>query len=207
MEFQQPKEVRENSIVLIRNIGNEPKREPLKFARVERIHKSRDNAQRVVTLTYNNIRMNKNGDWIGTPVTVDRSVNDLVLVDNALNDSMLGSRLTAKKDESCEKKKIANDDEISKDNIMNVDEALEITNPETSNTHNDDSINTIEKDDDNEEADEDLEPRTAIDENDEGESRSGTEVRKSTRKRVQRMTIEADDIGDCDTKDDPDYRG
>ena len=28
MEFQQPKEVRGNSIVLIRNIGNEPKREP-----------------------------------------------------------------------------------------------------------------------------------------------------------------------------------
>ena len=207
MEFQQPKEVRENSIVLIRNIGNEPKREPLKFARVERIHESRDNAQRVVTLTYNNIRMNKNGDWIGTPVTVDRSVNDLVLVDNALNDSMLGSRLAAKKDESCEKKKIANDDEISKDNIMNDDKALEITNPETSNTDNDDSINTIEKDDDNKEAEEDPEPRTVIDENDDGENRSGTEVRKSTRKRVQRMIIEADDIGDCDTKNDPDYRG
>ena len=89
---------------------------------------------------------------------------------------------------------------------MNGDKALEITNPETSNTDNDDS-NTIEKDDDNKEADEDPEPRTVIDENDEGENRSGTEVRKSTRKRVQRMTIEADDIGDCDTKDDPDYKG
>merc|ERR1711873_337840 len=152
MEFQQPKKVRENSIVLIRNIGNEPKREPLKFARVERIHKLRDNAQRVVTLTYNNIRMSKNGDWIGTPVTVDRSVNDLVLVYNALNDSMLGSRVTAKKDELCEGEKIANDDEISKDNTVNVDEAPEITNPETSDAHNDDIINTIEEDDNNKEA-------------------------------------------------------
>ena len=150
--------------------------------------------------------MNKNGDWIGTPVTVDRSVNDLVLVDNALNDSMLGSRVTAKKDESCEREKIANDDEISKDNIMNVDEAPEITNPETSDAHND-IINTIEKDDNNKEADEDHEPRTITDENDEDKDRPGIEVRKSTRKRVQRMTIEADDIGDCDTNDDPDYRG
>merc|ERR1711873_359270 len=105
-----------------------------------RMHKSRDNAQRVVTLTYNNIRMNKNGDWIGTPATVDRSVNDLVLVDNALNDSMLGSRLAAKKDESHEKEKIANDD------------AMEATNPETSNINSNDSINTVEKDDDDKEA-------------------------------------------------------
>merc|ERR1711873_14379 len=95
-----------------------------------RMHKSRDNAQRVVTLTYNNIRMNKNGDWIGTPATVDRSVNDLVLVDNALNDSMLGSRLATKKDESHEKEKVTNDDEISKDNITNDDKALEVTEPD-----------------------------------------------------------------------------
>ena len=115
--------------------------------------------------------------------------------------------MTAKKDESCEREKIANDDEISKDNIMNVDEAPEITNPETSDAHNDDIINTIEKDDNNKEADEDHEPRTITDENDEDKDRPGIEVRKSTRKRVQRMTIEADDIGDCDTNDDPDYRG
>ena len=29
VQLQEPKEVRENSIVLVRNIGNEPKREPL----------------------------------------------------------------------------------------------------------------------------------------------------------------------------------
>merc|ERR1711873_99619 len=131
-----------------------------------RMNESRDIAQRVVTLTYSNIRMNKSGDWIGTPVTEDRSVNDLVLVDNALNDSMLGSWLAAKKDESREKEKIANDDEISKNNIMNDDKALEATNPETSNIDSDDSINTVEKDDDNKEAEEDHEPGIVIDEND-----------------------------------------
>ena len=75
-------------MVLIRNIANETKREPLKIARVEEIKESRDNAQRVVVVTYHNVGINKKGDWIGTPVTVERSVNDLVLVDDALNESL-----------------------------------------------------------------------------------------------------------------------
>ena len=87
--LENPTRVKENSIVLVRNIGNEPKREPLKLARIEKIHESRDNAQRVVTLTYHNVRLNKDGEWIGTPIQVDRCVNDLILVDNALNESML----------------------------------------------------------------------------------------------------------------------
>ena len=87
--LESSKRVRLNSVVLVRNIANEPKREPLKIARIEKIHESRDNTQRVVTLTYHNVRKNKDGEWVGTPVRVDRSINDLVLVDNALNESML----------------------------------------------------------------------------------------------------------------------
>ena len=79
--------------MLVRNIGNEPKRELLKLARIEKIHDTKDNAQRVVTLTYHNIRLNKDGEWIGTPIQVDRCVNDLILVDNALNESMLNPKL------------------------------------------------------------------------------------------------------------------
>ena len=63
--LENPKRVKKNSIVLVRNIANEPKREPLKLARVEEIHDSRDNTQRVVTLTYHNVRLNKDSDWIG----------------------------------------------------------------------------------------------------------------------------------------------
>ena len=37
--------------------------------------------------------MIKRGDRIGTPVTVERSVNDLVLVDDALDESMLKPEL------------------------------------------------------------------------------------------------------------------
>ena len=57
--------IRLNSVVLVRNIANETKREPLKIARIEKIHESRDNAQRVVTLTYQNVSKNKNGEWKG----------------------------------------------------------------------------------------------------------------------------------------------
>ena len=42
-----------------------------------------------ITLTYHNVSKNRDGKWIGTPVRVDRSVNDLVLVDDALNESIL----------------------------------------------------------------------------------------------------------------------
>ena len=35
----------------------------------------------------------KKGEWIGTPITVERSVNDLVLVDDALDESMLNPEL------------------------------------------------------------------------------------------------------------------
>ena len=54
--LENPKRVKLNSVVLVRNIANEPKREPLKLARIEKIHDSRDNTQRVVTLTYHNVK-------------------------------------------------------------------------------------------------------------------------------------------------------
>ena len=84
-----PKKVKINSVVLVRNIANESKREPLKLARIVKIHDSRDETQRVVTLTYYNVKQNKDGEWVGKPVEDDRSINDLILVDNALNESMI----------------------------------------------------------------------------------------------------------------------
>ena len=119
---------------------------------------------------------------------------------------MLSSRVTAKKDELCEREKIAKDDEINKDGIVTVDEATEITNPEIDGTHNNDVTNTVEEDDNSKEVNKDHEPETTANRNDEDKNRPRIEVRRSARKRVQRMTIEADDIGDCDTNDDPDYR-
>ena len=219
MELQEPKEVRENSIVLIRNIGNEPKREPLKFARIDKIHGSRDNAQRVVTLTYNNVRINKDGEWIGTPISVERSVNDLVLVDNALSDSMLSSRTKiTKKDELEQKEKPPNDDEnggVSKNKATN-----DGGNAETTTVVPVDDTEMIEangdmdtNDDEDPEPGEDTESATVIHEDDDTNKRTNNgntdtknKPRRSSRKRFQRVTIESDDIGDYDTENDPDYK-
>ena len=50
----------------------------------------------------------------------------------------------------------------------------------------------------------DIQEENVRDDNDKSES--GNRVRRSVRNRVQRMTINADDIGDCDTENDPDYK-
>ena len=53
---------------------------------------------------------------------------------------------------------------------------------------------------------EDPEPATAVNENDDIDKKVNNKARRSSRKRVQRMIIETDDIGDCDNENDPDYR-
>ena len=183
VQLQEPKEVRENSIVLVRNIGNEPKREPLKLARIEKIHASRDNAQRVVTLTYNNVRVNKDGEWIGTPIQVERSINDLVLVDNALSDSMLNPRISKVKDN--------NRDEQGKE--VKVDDDKKLGKGEKEN----------ENDTENHEMQEVNETNDDMDGNE--VTNEEIKVRKFSRIRKQRMMINNDEIGDCDDKKDPDY--
>merc|ERR1712131_309216 len=89
MHLKEPRKLESNSVVLLRNIANESKREPMKFARVLKINESKDNAQRILTLEYNNIRKNKEGMWIGTPVIVERSINDVIPIDKAMNESVM----------------------------------------------------------------------------------------------------------------------
>ena len=78
-----------NSVVLLKHTNTEAKREPLRLARVSKIHDSRDGSQRVVVITYHNVHQNKKGEWIGNPVSVERQVADTILVDSALNEAML----------------------------------------------------------------------------------------------------------------------
>merc|ERR1711923_316845 len=84
-----PERVEINSVVLLRNIANESKREPMKLARILRITESKDNAQRILMLEYNNIKKNKEGNWIGTPMTVERSINDVIPIGKAIDESLL----------------------------------------------------------------------------------------------------------------------
>ena len=57
--------------------------------------------------------MNKDGEWIGTPIQVERSINDLVLVDNALSDWMLNPRISKVKgnDRDEQEKEVKVDDD------------------------------------------------------------------------------------------------
>merc|ERR1711872_349490 len=96
MNFKEPRKVEKNSVVLLRNIANESKKEPMKFARVLKINESKDNAQRILTLTYNNIKKRKDGNWIGIPMIVERSINDVIPIDNAVNESMLNPSILEK---------------------------------------------------------------------------------------------------------------
>ena len=124
MQLTEPKKVKENSVVLIRNIANEPKREPLKLARIVKIHDSRDETQRVLTLTYSNVKQKKDGTWIGTPITVDRSINDIIPVDKALNESMLSPNIIGKNNNIPEIKPACSGDE--NDGVASNDEDDEI---------------------------------------------------------------------------------
>ena len=89
VNLQASNKLKENSIVLLRHMNKEQKREPLRLARVDKIHDSRDGSQRIVGVTYQNVRKNKDGNWIGTATRVERCVKDIILVDSALNDATL----------------------------------------------------------------------------------------------------------------------
>ena len=97
MSLESSNKLEVNSVVLLKNIANEAKREPLRLARVNEIKKSRDGSQRVVAVTYHNISINKKGEWMGTPTRVEKCVKDLVLVDAALNDSIQSPKVTEKR--------------------------------------------------------------------------------------------------------------
>ena len=82
--------LRVNSVVLLRHIDTVAKREPLRLARISEIHTSRDGSQRVVAVTYHNVHQNKQGEWVGNKVSVKRQVSDTILMDDDLDEVMLG---------------------------------------------------------------------------------------------------------------------
>ena len=174
---------------------NQIKREPLKLVRIEKIKKSRDDAQRVVVVTYNNISLNKKGEWIGTPVTVERSVNDLVLVDDALDESMLNPELQ------------------NMDIRTNIDDPASGNNEVTA-SENQESQRISVDNEKTENRDDQLKEEILMDdpehditiEKKEIENEPTIEIRRLNRKRNQRIDIQPDQIGDCDDAKDVDYK-
>ena len=179
----------------------------MRFARVLKINESKDNAQRILTLTYNNIKKRKDGNWTGIPTIVERSINDVIPIDNAVNESMLSPSIL--------EKEIANDTDETDENVSTKDDGKTNGNDETilddisgdekpignmlSNGEgteiNNENKNTVEgkKDDDEKEI-----TRKEEDGN--------KQTRRSERIRKQRVEIHPDDIGDNDNEDDKSYK-
>ena len=193
--------------MLLRNIANESKREPMRFARVLKINESKDNAQRILTLTYNNIKKRKDGNWTGIPTTVERSINDVIPIDNAFNESMLSPSILEKEiandtdetDENVSTKddgKTNEDDETILDDISGDEKPIGnmLSNGEGTEINNENK-NTVEgkKDDDGKEI-------TRKEED------SNKQTRRSERIRKQRVEIHPDDIGDNDNENDKSYK-
>ena len=167
------------------------KREPLKIARIDEIKESRDNVQRVVTLTYHNISRNKNGKWIGTPIIVERSVKDLILVDDALNESMLSPRMEEKKIDTEDE---THNDEVREDKTQN-DEVKENERQNTETISNNEGNNGSPEDELNDETG-----------SDKTSDETMQDVRRSNRNRNQRYNIHSNEIGENDDEKDEDYQ-
>ena len=161
----------------------------MKLARVLQINESKDNAQRILTLEYNNIKKNKEGNWIGTPKIVERSINDVILVDKAINESLLNSGLSVTDVEVTGG--IHGDDEntIHEENVNGKTGEL----IESEELNQNDNSKTKEDND-------------SVDRNDNHEMGNQMQVRKSGRIRKQLVDLNPEDIGDNDNANDKDYK-
>ena len=180
-KFKEPEKVKQNSVVLLRNIANESKREPMKFARVLKINESKDNAQRILTLEYSNIRKNKEGMWIGTPVIVERSINDVIPIDKAVNESVMN----LSKPEIDDTIRIHDDEKPIEGVIEEIDRGEDLDQQDDHEYNEDSGLNDkIENCKNNEEI----------------------PVRRSERIKKQIKEINPEDIGENDDEKDKNYK-
>ena len=156
----------------------------MKLARILRITESKDNAQRILMLEYNNIKKNKEGNWIGTPMMVERSINDVIPIGKAIDESLLNldSNEIEIEVEDVECENVIQEDKIN-------DKIEEITG-------NDEQI----QNDGSTSEDYDLN-----DKQDNHKENNHTPVRKSERLRKRLVEINPEDIGENDNEKDKDY--
>ena len=194
MHLKEPRKLETNSVVLLRNIANESKREPMRFARVLQINESKDNAQRILTLEYNNIKKKKDGSWIGIPKIVERSINDVIPIDNAVNESMLNPSILEK---------------VVTDEINDNDEGVLVTENDEAKVGDEeddgDELEMIQKGS-NEIILNNDEIEVENGKNDNNETVDHKQIRRSERIKKRIVDINPDDIGENDNENDEDYK-
>ena len=194
MHLKEPRKLETNSVVLLRNIANESKREPMKFARVLKINESKDNAQRILTLTYNNIKKRKDGSWIGIPKIVERSINDVIPIDNAVNESMLNPSIL--------EKVVTNEIDDSDEGVLVTENGEAKVGDEADDG---DEIEMIQEGS-NEITMNNDEVEVENEKNDNSETEGHKQIRRSERIKKRRVEINPDDIGEDDNENDEDYK-
>ena len=165
----------------------------MKFARILKINDSRDEAQRILTLTYNNIKKRKDGTWIGTPISVERSINDVIPIDNALNESMLNPSILENEGNNPNNENYDETDETA------IDKGDEIAN-------NNEDENVDIKTNGNNEKEDSTDEHSKGNETTQEIRNDNKQVRKSERIRKQRYEIHPDDIGNNDDEKDKNYK-
>ena len=139
-------------------------------------------------LEYNNIKKNKEGIWVGTPKTVERSINDVIPIGKAINESLLNLS--------------SNEIEVeAKDEIQGNEE--NIVHEEKLNNEIEEATGhgNLSQDNDNSKEDYDLN-----DKNDNHKENNHIPVRKSERLRKRLIDIDPEDIGENDSEKDKDYK-
>ena len=130
---------------------------------------------------------------LGTPISVERSINDVIPIDNALNESMLNPSILENEENT------PNDENYDETDEIAIDKGDEIAN------NNEDEIVDIKTNGNNEKED-------STDEHSKGNETTqeirndNKQVRKSERIRKQRYEIHPDDIGNNDDEKDKTYK-
>ena len=166
----------------------------MRFARVLQINESKDNAQRILTLAYNNIKKKKDGSWIGIPKIVERSINDVIPIDNAVNESMLNPSILEK---------------AVTDDISDNEEGVLVTENDEAKVGNEedagDELEIVRKDS-NEIILNNDEIEVENGKNDKNETVEHKQIRRSERIKKRIVDINPDDIGENDNENDEDYK-
>ena len=164
----------------------------MKFARVLQINESKDNAQRILTLEYNNIEKKKDGNWIGIPKIVERSINDVIPIDKAVNESMLNPSILEK---------------VVTDEINDNDEGVIIKENDEAKVGNEeddgDELEMIQKGSNEIILNND---EIGNGKNDNNETVNHKQIRRSERIKKRIVDINPDDIGENDNENDEDYK-
>ena len=147
---------------------------------------------------------------MGIPMIVERRINDVIPIDNALNESMLNPSILEKGitneiDDGDEKVLVQENDESNEDDEIN-DGDEEVLIQEGDESNEDDEIIPNNISGNNEITLDNDETKVENVKKEDSGNESHKQTRRSERIKKQRVEINPDDIGEDDNENDKDYK-